>query len=107
MFQEFERLFDQVDPLSSCVAFLNIVICAFGLPACNPRTGKILPICPSNCSAVVSNLAACTERFRNNPEFSVLNGFLDMFVCSEPQTYFMFPVQYLETSDPNECFAIR
>ena len=83
------------------------MICALSLPACNPRTGRILPICPSNCSAVDSNVAVCTEQFRNNPEFPVLNEFLDTLVCSEPQTYFMFPVQYFETSDPNECFAIR
>ena len=107
LIQAFERVFDQVDSLSSCAAFLSIVICTFSLPACNPTTRRILPTCSSNCSAINSNIADCVEPFRNDPEFPVLSAFVDAFECREPQTYIPFPVQYIETSDPNECFTFR
>ena len=96
----------QVDPLSACTAFVGIVTCALTLPACNPTTGRILPICRSNCSAIDFNIADCTEPFRNDPDFPALNEFLDTFECFDPQSYYPFPAQYIET-DPNECIAIR
>ena len=76
----------------------------FRYPACNDTTGKILPICPDICDLVDQVVGLCTESqfFRNNPKFPAVNHLLDTFVCLEPQSYYNFPAQYIET-DPNEC----
>ena len=78
----------------------------FRFPACNATTGRILPICPDVCSFVDAVVMPCTNGFfRNNPDFPAVNQLLDAFVCLEPQSYYNFPSQYIET-DPNDCLKI-
>ena len=90
-----------------CRAFISIVICVFGFPACNPTTGRILPICRNRCPIVDLIVAQCSEEFFiDNPEFPAVNRLLDTFVCREPQSYYNFPIQYIETDDPNDCSEI-
>ena len=80
----------------------------FRLPACNSTTGRILPICRSSCSDVDAFIAECSaEFFRNNPHFPAVNERLDTFVCLEPLSYYPFPAEYIETTDPNDCSEIR
>ena len=76
----------------------------FRFPACNETRGTILPICRDICGLVDGIVNQCTEEqfFRNNPDFPAVNQLLDTFVCSEPQSYYNFPIQYIET-DPNIC----
>ena len=96
-----------MDRLSICGAFIGIVICVFTFPACNPTTGRILPICRNRCGIVDSIVGVCSvEFFRNNPAFPAVNQLLDTFVCLEPQSYYNFPTQYIETTDPNDCSEI-
>ena len=80
------------------------MICVFRYPACNATTGKILPICRDICGLVDTFVGQCTESqfFRHNPDFPTVNHLLDTFVCLEPQSYYNFPAQYIET-DPNDC----
>ena len=83
------------------------MICVFSFPACNPATGRILPICSNRCGVVDIVIGRCSlEFFRNDPEFPAINQFLDTFVCNEPETYYNFPLQYIETMDPNDCSSI-
>ena len=94
----------QLDPLDTCRIFISTLICVFKYPACNDTTGKVLPICPGICTIVDDIVNLCTESqfFRRNPDFPAVNDFLDTFVCLEPQSYYNFPVQYIETN-PNDC----
>ena len=93
-----------MDPLDFCRVFISTVYCVFEYPACNDTTGKILPICPDICGLVDGVVNQCTESqfFRHNPNFPAVNHLLDTFVCLEPQSYYNFPAQYIET-DPNDC----
>ena len=78
----------------------------FRFPACNETRGTILPICHNYCDFVDLVVNRCTsqhfEIFINNPEFPAVNQLLDTFECLEPQSYYNFPAQYIET-DPNIC----
>ena len=104
VFSEFQDIIREMDPLDVCRAFISTIICVFRFPACNPTTGRILPICPDICGLVDTVVGLCTESqfFRNNPEFPAVNELLDTFICLEPQSYYNFPAQYIET-DPNDC----
>jgi len=93
-----------LDPLNNCTGFITTMICIFRFPACNPSTGKTLPICTSICDSVDSIAKQCLlEYFGNNTEFPVVNQLLSAFRCHEPQTYINFPLQYIETDDPDDC----
>ena len=104
VFREFQDIIRELDPLDFCRVFISTVICVFRYPACNDTTGKILPICPDICGLVDGVVNQCTESqfFRHNPDFPAVNHLLDTFVCLEPQSYYNFPAQYIET-DPNDC----
>ena len=104
VFSEFQEIIRRLDPLDICRAFISTVICVFRFPACNETRGTILPICRDICGLVDGIVNQCTEEqfFRNNPDFPAVNQLLDTFVCSEPQSYYNFPIQYIET-DPNIC----
>ena len=83
------------------------MICALNFPACNPITGRVLPICEDQCILVDEIIRQCsTEFFRHNPEFPTVNRFLNTFVCDRPETYYNFPLQYIETTNPNDCSLI-
>ena len=72
-------------------------------PACNETRGTILPICRNICDFVDMVVSQCiSQQFLNNPEFPAVNRLLDTFECLEPQSYYNFPAQYIET-DPNIC----
>ena len=77
----------------------------YRFPSCNATTGRILPICPDVCSFVDAVVELCDGFLRNNPDFPAVNRLLDEFVCIEPQSYYNFPSQYIET-DPNDCLNI-
>ena len=79
----------------------------FSFPACNPITGRILPICSNRCGVVNFVIGECSlEFFRNDPEFPNVNRLLDIFVCDQPESYYNFPLQYIETMDPDDCSSI-
>ena len=107
LFDEIENLIRQLDDLNLCRAFFSTVICVFSFPACNPITGRILPICSNRCGVVNFVIGECSlEFFRNDPEFPNVNRLLDTFVCDEPESYYNFPLQYIETMDPSDCISI-
>ena len=95
-----------MDPLDVCSSLLYTVNCVLKYPACKATTGKILPICQTFCGAVDNFVDICTESqfFRNNSDFPIVNHLLDTFVCLDPQSYYNFPAQYIET-DPNDCIG--
>ena len=79
----------------------------FRFPSCNPETGRILGICPNVCPTIDSIITDCSlEFFRNNPDFPAVNELLDTFVCLDPETYYNFPAEYIET-EPEDCSQIR
>lgn len=66
------------------------MVCVFRFPTCNPDTGKILPICPSVCPIVDCIANTCSlEFFAGDPDFPEVNQLLDLFMCNEPQTYYI------------------
>ena len=96
-------IISQLDPFNACRVFITTVICVFRFPACNDTTGTILPICSSLCPTVDAIVMECSlEFFRNNSDFPAVNELLDTFVCLEPQTYYNFPAQYIDTE---QCSA--
>ena len=108
MSSEFREIIRRLDPLDTCRAFISTIVCVFRFPACDETRGTIVPICRSDCSIVDLIVELCTSQqfFRNNPEFPAVNRFFDTFECLEPQSYYNFPAQYIET-DPNICSGIR
>ena len=104
LFSEFQEIISQLNTLDLCRAFLSAVICVFRFPACNETRGTILPICRDICHIVDSIIEQCAsgQNFRHNPRFPAVNTLLDTFVCLQPETYYNFPVQYIET-DPDIC----
>ena len=104
VFSELREIFFQLDPMDTCRTLIITVICVFSFPACNERRGTILPICRSICDVVDLIVERCTSQqfFRNNSAFPAVNRLFDTFVCLEPQSYYNFPAQYIE-SDPNIC----
>ena len=103
IFSEFEQIIRQLNPLDPCRAFISTVLCVSRFPTCNETRGTILPICRNICDFVDLVINQCTlQFFRNNPEFPAMNRLLDTFDCHEAQSYYNFPIQYIET-DPNYC----
>ena len=105
--REFQDIISQLDPLDGCRAFFSTMSCMYRFPACNATTGRILTICPDVCSLIdtVVVKSCADEYFRNNPDFPALNRLIDGVMCLEPQSYIIFPAQYIET-DPNACLKI-
>ena len=107
LFNEIELVLRQLGSLDACRAFITTVICVFRFPACNPVTGRLLPICQSSCGSVDSIISQCSAAFfRNDPMFPAVNGLLDAFVCLEPLTYYNFPLEYIETENISDCSEV-
>lgn len=100
VFGEIQSIIRQLPQTSVCRGFVNTVVCVFRFPACNPETGKILPICPFVCPTVDCIVNECSlEFFAGDPNFPEVNRLLDIFMCNNPQTYYNFPSQYISTGD--------
>lgn len=101
---EFEDVITQYDPFDSCRTFATALTCVYTFPACNPTTGRVVPICPELCPDIRSNIEECALGSPEN--YPSLNSLYDSFVCTDPQTYFMnVPLQYIE-NDTSNCSAL-
>ena len=102
---EIQAILRELDPFSLCRVFINTLTCTLRFPACNPNTGKILPVCPEQCHTIDAIEMECSvEYFRNNSDFPAVNHFLDATACIEPQMYYNLPAQYIAT-DHNDCIT--
>ena len=89
------------DLFDSCRAFITAVSCVYEFPPCEPITGQLNPICPELCPEITFNIEDCA--INPNENYPAVNEALDIFVCTEPETYFMgLPPQYIQT-DTSEC----
>ena len=81
-------------------------MCTFEFTACNVSTGRLLPICTADCAIIDNILDDCSSEFHaNDPNYPGVNELLYPFMCHEPQTYYNFPAQYIET-DPSQCAGL-
>ena len=110
VFTEIQNIIQLLPQSSVCRGFIGTVICVFRFPACNPNTGKILPICPFVCPTVECIVNECSlEFFAGDPNFPEVNRLLSEFNCSFPQTYYNFPSQYISSGSDftnDECTLI-
>ena len=95
---EFDQLGEDVN--DDCIQTLELLDCFLSLPACNPVTGMVMPLCPESCPEVEQIIAEnCGDAFfiNNTMDFPFLNQLIN-FNCSNPESYFNFPSLYFSNS---------
>ena len=100
-----QQIVRQLPPFDPCRGYMTFVICTFGFTACNATTGRLLPICFSDCPFIDYILEECSSEFHaGDPNYPGINQLLYPFPCLEPPAYYNFPAQYIET-DPSQCLG--
>ena len=101
---EFQTIIRQLNQLDACRGHLTYVMCLRRFPACNDTTGRLTPLCLTDCPTFGNTITIdeCSGSFFiNNQDFPLINELVNSVSC-EPESYINFPRQYIGNAS-NEC----
>ena len=97
----------EIPELAMCEELMNTLNCMISYPVCSVNTGRLRPICRSQCEMINDQLTQCSMELPSDA-FPIVNEiFFTDFACEDPQSYYIFPSQYISNlSHPNDCLMI-
>ena len=93
---------------TTCIELINALDCVIKYPSCSANTDKIVSICQSQCRSIDSQIIDCLIHLENNmliSEFQLVHTLLETVECEEPETYYNFPVEYIEINS-TDCLML-
>ena len=98
------RQINELMEFTTCGELLNALNCVVRYPACSNDTEKLIPICQSQCLLMDVQIKQCLIDLEDNlsgSEFPLVKNLLSSIECDETETYYNFPLRYVETNSTN------
>ena len=90
---------------TTCGELLNTLNCVIRYPACSTDTENIIPICDTQCLQIDVHIKQCLLDLQNSnlfiSNFPLVESLLTSVECEEPQTYYDFWRQYVDSNSSN------
>lgn len=99
------RRISQFPELAVCIELINELNCIVRYPTCNNNMEKLIPICQSQCPMINHQITQCSIDLISHGDSPVLAELLSRFQCENPENYYSFPIQYIETNS-DDCLMI-
>lgn len=104
---EIRRIRNLAD-FSTCIELINELNCVIRYPACSANMKKLIPLCKSQCLSIDYQIAQCLIYLEDNmliSDFPLVVNLLTSVECDEPETYYNFPLDYIENNS-TECLML-
>ena len=91
-----------------CGELLSTLNCMVRYPVCDTNTEMLIPICEPQCLLIDAQIKQCSFNLENNfpgSEFPLVKNLFNSIECDEPDTYYNFPLLYIETNS-TKCLTI-
>lgn len=99
------RQINELTDFTRCGELLNTLNCVIRHPACSANTKKLVSICHSQQLTINFQIKLCLLHLEDSgvhsSDFPLVKNLLNSVDCVDPETYYNFPLQYVETNSTN------